>query len=149
MSRPSRSQVTVRVGSFANGSPKTQTYHWNSCKIAHMREDAKEAERPRVGRKPNPKPTSEERPVASNSQNTLSNKQAASSNTNKNGVAAKIQTSVEPVEPTLSGNAPHPDYVEKGPVITQKMYDDCNWSEIFNNSRYPKRSTRNRNPIHD
>ena len=63
VSRPSRSTITVRVGSFVNGAPRLQTYNWNLCKIAHLREDAMAAERPRLGRKPRAKaasPTSSE-----------------------------------------------------------------------------------------
>ena len=50
VSRPSRSTIKVRVGSFADGSPRILEYNWNSCKIAHLREDAVEAERPKLGR---------------------------------------------------------------------------------------------------
>ena len=57
ISRPSRrSQVEVRLGSFANGSPRLQTYNWQTCKLANMREGQAEGSRPALGRKPNPKP---------------------------------------------------------------------------------------------
>ena len=49
-SRPSRSTVEVRVGSFADSSARLQKYHWSHCKIAHLREDASAAERPGPGR---------------------------------------------------------------------------------------------------
>ena len=52
ISRPSRSQVEVRIGSYASGVPRLQTYNWESCKIAHLRADAKSASRPNLGRKP-------------------------------------------------------------------------------------------------
>ena len=48
VSRPSRSQVEVRIGSYANGLPRTSTYHWSSCKIAHMRDGATEGSRPNL-----------------------------------------------------------------------------------------------------
>ena len=54
ISRPSRSQVQVRVGSFADGSPRLLTYHRSSCKPAHMRDGALEGSRPNIGRRPNP-----------------------------------------------------------------------------------------------
>ena len=56
VSRPSRSQVEVRVGSFASGAPRLQTYSWSSCKVAHLRQGQPEGSRPALGRKPNPKP---------------------------------------------------------------------------------------------
>ena len=52
VNRPSRSQVTVKVGCYADGSERRQTFHWTSCKIAHMRSGAVEASRPQLGRKP-------------------------------------------------------------------------------------------------
>ena len=36
VSRPSRSTVTVRIGSYVNGAPRLQTYNWNCLKIAHL-----------------------------------------------------------------------------------------------------------------
>ena len=33
VSRPSRSTITVRIGSFIDGKPRLQTYNWNLCKI--------------------------------------------------------------------------------------------------------------------
>ena len=52
VSRPSRSTIQVRIGSFADGTPRLQEYNWNSCKIAHLREGAQPSERPRLGRPP-------------------------------------------------------------------------------------------------
>ena len=51
VSRPSRSTVEVRIGSFVDGRPRLQTYNWQSCKIAHVREGAPEGQRPTLGRK--------------------------------------------------------------------------------------------------
>ena len=56
ISRPSRSQLEVRLGSFAKGDPRLQVYHWSSCKIAHMREVATSASRPSLGRRPRVSP---------------------------------------------------------------------------------------------
>ena len=44
---------------------------------------------------------------------------------------------------TLSGERPHPRYLQLGPVITKEMYDQ--WKPEMFNSRIP-RSTRNQNP---
>ena len=73
ISRPSRSQVQVRVGSFANGSPRLLTFHWSACKPAHMRPEAVEGQRPKLGRRPAevPNPTETLRPVASTPATTL------------------------------------------------------------------------------
>ena len=58
ISRPSRTQVQVRVGSFVNGLPRLLTFNWSSCKIAHMRSEAQEGARPNLGRRPLvPEPT--------------------------------------------------------------------------------------------
>ena len=114
-SRPSRSQVEVRLGSFADGSPRLQTYNWNTCKVAHLRPDMKDASRPKLGRPhlqtpPNPKPTenlnmADESSVASNQ-----NKQAVET-------PAKIQTSLEisgdtSSRPVRSTRNPNPLYVD-------------------------------------
>merc|ERR1711994_478746 len=38
VSRPSHSQVQVRIRSYANGEPRLSTYNWRSCKVANLRE---------------------------------------------------------------------------------------------------------------
>ena len=50
VSRPSRTTVTVKEGTYVSGIPKLSTYHWETVKIAHMREGQKDAERPKRGR---------------------------------------------------------------------------------------------------
>ena len=57
ISRPSRSQIQVRLGSYANGEPRLATYHWHSCKPAYVRPDFVEGSRPKLGRRPNPTTT--------------------------------------------------------------------------------------------
>ena len=59
VNRPSRSQVEVRVGSFADGSPRLLTFNWSSCKIAHLRDDSFEASRAPLGRRSAPPPSPE------------------------------------------------------------------------------------------
>ena len=51
-SRPSRSTIQVILGYKKNGDLRLQTYHWSSAKIAHMREGALAAQRPKLGRPP-------------------------------------------------------------------------------------------------
>ena len=47
---------------------------------------------------------------------------------------------------------PHPEYLRKGPLITEKMYEDADWPKILDiptsDSSRPVRSTRNPNPIY-
>ena len=60
VSRPSRSQVTVKLGLFKDSRVRSQTYHWSSCKPAVMREGALEGQRPQLGRRKLPTKPSED-----------------------------------------------------------------------------------------
>ena len=51
-SRPSRSQVEVKIGEFKDTRPRLLTFHWSSCKPANLREGAQVASRPKLGRPP-------------------------------------------------------------------------------------------------
>ena len=108
-SRPSRSQVEVRLGSYANGNPRLAVFHWSSCKIAHMREGAEAGERPKLGRPPkNPdsNPSPDTPPFPSDVTPTLTetvNKPSAILDE-----PAKIQTG-RPVRATRN---PSPKYVD-------------------------------------
>ena len=121
-SRPSRSQVEVRVGSFADGRPRLQKFHWSHCKIAHLREDAQAVERQGPGRPRSSKP---------------------------DPVQAEDQVQAEEMDAdTLSGKPPHPDYIKKGPIVTQEMFEKLpEVLQQFENSR-PIRTTRNPNPVY-
>ena len=57
VNRPSRSQITVDIGRFKDNTPRLQTYHWSSAKVAHMREGATTGQRPQLGRRPKPSPS--------------------------------------------------------------------------------------------
>ena len=46
-------EVEIRIGSYASGAPRLQTYSWESCKVANLRPGAKSASRPNLGGKPN------------------------------------------------------------------------------------------------
>ena len=130
ISRPSRSQVQVRIGSYVSGEPRLLTYHWSSCKIAHMRKDAAVGSRPNLGRRPQPQveplqpvpnPTvisPEVRPAASNDRawvnKTPMEYQHTSSNENsKQTRGAEIQTDKTdiPLRPIRSSRNPSPKYV--------------------------------------
>ena len=51
-SRPSRSQVEVKVGLFKDDTPRLLTLNWETVKVANMRDGAPEGQRPPLGRKP-------------------------------------------------------------------------------------------------
>ena len=147
--RPSRSTIVVKIGSKKDGSPRLLTFNWASCKVAHMRDGAEVGERPKLGR-PSKSPEQSPEPIAADDLSTnssLTDKRHNAQNKNK-PKSAKIQT---PDHDTISEKAPHPDYIRRGPLITEKMFDDANWPEILNippskNTKYPTRSTRNKNP---
>ena len=125
-SRPSRSTVEVRLGSFVDGSPRLQVYNWNTCKIAHLRPDMPDAARPKLGR-----PAIRQ---AAPQQTSVTPKETENIGVvNKTLQPAKIQT-----------RKPQ----SKGPVITQEMFDKANWPEILKipTGTRPVRSSRNPNP---
>ena len=153
VARPSRSQVQVRVGSFANGSPRLLTFHWSSCKIAQMREGAAEGSRENLGRKPHPH--------RSTPGEQLSDATSFSKQTEK--LPAKNKMSTNPSAVTTSSEAlamPAKIQTSKStstwtPVFTRETFDK--WSpEVFKAagspdfvntpSGRPVRSTRNQNP---
>ena len=106
-SRPSRTQVEVRIGSYVNGTPRLQVYNWSSCKIAHLRPEATEGSRPRLGRPAttavsNSSPAPNAPPVESSP--TEENKQTSE-------LPAKIQTS-ETARAFRSTRNPKPQYVD-------------------------------------
>ena len=50
VSRPSRSTVKIKVGVHKDNSPRFEVRHWRDLKICHLPTDAKEAQRPKLGR---------------------------------------------------------------------------------------------------
>ena len=129
-SRPSRSTVEVRVGSFVDGRPRLQKFHWSHCKIAHMRPDAEAAERPGPGR-----PRTSTRPDSPKPTDDVENKSDATENKqNSTGRSRqKIQTS--------AGKSLN----SSDSIITQEMFNK--WSpDMFQTLRRSARSTRNPNP---
>ena len=154
VSRPSRSTIQVRIGSFADGTPRLQEYNWNSCKIAHLREGAPEAERPKLGRRPAPSSSTSKNPSSlaevPNATDDLNqslqpneSKQAAGKQAGQQK-GGKIQTASS--AGTRSREPPRQNN-DKGPIITREMYD--NWTPDLLGippSTRPVRSTRNPNP---
>ena len=121
VSRPSRSTVQVRIGSFVNGEPRLQTYSWQSCKIAHLRSDAQEGSRPKLGRRPNtsvkestpsetpghPVPSEQPSDTAPDSSN---NSSVPSSEPSTNSSVPSPNPSSRPVRSTRN---PCPQYTDK------------------------------------
>ena len=140
MSRPSRSQVQVRIGSFANGRPRLSTYHWHSCKIAHLRDGAVEGARPNLGRRPDP-PT--DKTLLTDA---LINKQNDSASEMEGNFAAKIQTSKQTravssnVEVSESSPPASPSAIQTSNSQVEMNY---NQNEPY---KRPVRSTRNPRP---
>ena len=142
ISRPSRSQVQVRVGSFASGLPRLLTFHWSLCKVAHLREGAPESSRPNIGRKKkNPDATAlSGSPDATGS---VGEKMEGTPSHDKNKQTespAKIQT---------PGRADFEDSSRSplGPIVTREMFNK--WTpENFPELRRSARSTRNPNPAY-
>ena len=170
-SRPSRSQVKVRVGSYANGEPRFLTLHWSSCKIAHVRQNFQEGSRPNIGRKKRdgPDPTVVQTQLTPNnfqndatdlSDRLSTNKPVDTVDTQRGKIQTAFSNSPRPTPAdsvaddtayeTMSGKRPHPAYLEKGPVITREAFDK--WSpEVFRAAgspdfTRPQRSTRNPSP---
>ena len=184
-SRPSRSTIEVELGKKKDGSLRLSTYHWSSAKVAHMREGAVVAERPKLGRPPKRPPQASPSSDTNNSE--LSNKNsseehASDSNVNttdnqqsvnnqpitadtrspsrpirarkrKRSKPAKIQTAKQAVHDPDTGRNVHPDYLNKGPLITKEMFDKwtpsivgANGQSSFSSYNRPVRSTRNVNP---
>ena len=90
--------------------------------------------------------THKNRPITSPDSSHSRNRPITEPSARPSRKTAKIQTHYE----TLSGRAPHPDYLKKGPVITRQMFDQ--WSpDTFaaagsSLSVRPVRKTRNQAP---
>ena len=131
-SRPSRSQVEVRLGSYVDGSERKQVYNWNTCKIAHLRPDMTAAARPKLGR---PSRQTTDQVDGPNSTEQSTDKPSAGCKQKEEEV-----------------NTKKPAKIQKGPLITRAMFDQ--WTpellglpETEKPDR-PVRSTRNPNPIY-
>ena len=137
-SRPSRSQVEVRLGSFVDGTPRLQTFHWNTLKVAHLRPDMTEASRPKLGR-PTTRPSKGPDPTEVAPDQTFKMADESNDATEKNKQICQPAKIQKPVN-------------NKGPVITREMFDK--WTpELLglpntteSASGRPVRSTRNPKP---
>ena len=123
------------MGSYVNGQPRLQVLNWSSCKIAHLRSDQPEGERPALGRKPKPHPNP---PTV---ENTLTSKQP-NQVADAAGLAPKsVEAADEPAKIQMESDTRE----SKKPIITREMFDK--WTpELFNLPSRPVRSTRNPQP---
>ena len=114
ISRPSRTTVVIKVGLTKSGEDRLECRHWRDLKIAHMRSDTPEAQRPKRGRpKSSPTKSSPSTTVddsseevnsevpssdASDSAPTLSSKQTSShSNSNSGGRTPRSTRNPNPI----------------------------------------------------
>ena len=137
--RPSRSTVRIKVGTFKSGEVRDLTYHWSSCKVAHLREGQQSAERPKLGR-----------PKMSHT-NTLGDKNSLVASEIEDSAGAQNESSQQPplvpdnnkregakIQTTLSTKHGPPSL----PAFNNPLANDHTESERFR----PVRKTRNANP---
>ena len=122
LKRLSRSTVRIKVGTYADGSDRYEDRFWGDLKAVKL-DNVKEEERPKLGR---PKQQSIE-------------------------IKPTIATGPPKTQPFSSSKKPHPEYIKKGPLITEKMFDSADWPKILDIPKEtpptrPIRSTRNPEP---
>ena len=130
--RLSRSTVRIKVGTYADGSTRTEDRFWGDLKAVKLSDNVIEEQRPKLGRKPK-KPSETPQPVQTSG--------PPPSQPFTNNKPSPVDTQYE----TLTGKKPHPGYLEKGPLITTEMFNKFT-PDIFEELRRPVRSTRNPNP---
>ena len=116
VSRPSRSTVQIKVGTFADGRDTLSVFHWSSCKVANMREGAEVASRPMLGRKPTDRPDPPPSPSTNNTNN-MADDAVPDSPSTKQNERAKIQNADSTDvslsrRPARSTRNPSPQYVD-------------------------------------
>ena len=115
VSRPSRSTVQLRLGSYANGVPRLQEYHWSSCKVAHLRDGAPDGQRPNLGR-PKTKPDPQQKEFSSDSTDSIDETggvdQIQEPSPQKPDSPESSQTPGCPARPVRSTRNPSPRYVD-------------------------------------
>ena len=121
VSRPSRSTIEVRIGSFANGNPRLQVYNWNTCRVAHLREGAEVGQRPQLGRPPKvPQPlpsiqpdttVPDDVPEPTEPENDATESPVVKSKQNTRGKIQNDETASNS-RPVRATRNPHPNYVD-------------------------------------
>ena len=105
--RLTRSTVRIIVGTYKNNSKRTEDRHWSDLKAIKIEGPVKEEERPKLGRKPN------------------------NSSTKAQEIPLPTKSTGPPTSQPFTGFKP--DEIKKRPplIITEKMFDDCDWKQIF------------------
>ena len=170
LERPSRSTVKIRVGQYQDGRDRVEIRHFNDLKLAHPDSMASPVSRPKLGRpatsSSDPSIATEATPVpkppnrllkttskqTSGSTGRVSTGGAADASQQHDSHATSSSGRQHPTPPPEGGKiqtakAPHPDYIKKGPLITEQMFDK--WTpELLNLPQRPVRSTRNPQPYY-
>ena len=175
-SRPSRSTIEVVLGCKKDGSLRLQKYHWSSAKIAHMREGASVAQRPKLGRPSTltSTPLAKNDLTSSQSSNVSENlsmnvqtsflgddagdtndcQQKPKQSVRPRPIRARKKTSAtnRPITVPAASSVPQPaNFQTAQPVFTNDMFrtrpaDPLSDSNEVNSQSRPVRRTRNPNP---
>ena len=142
ISRPSRSTVEVKIGVFKNGELRKSVYHWSSCKVAYLRPEAEEGQRPKLGR-PSKSP--------SNVSPSASRSEADSNSTDATNVlSGSASAGFQDGDFVNAGLPPDPQNSNSQPSSDQAAAADAglvDGSKIQTHLR-PIRSTRNPRPLY-
>ena len=135
LSRPSRSQVQAKIGLTKSGENRANTYHWSSCKVAHLREGETEAQRPMLGRRPRSGPDAGHVPVwqAPSSQ---SSGQSSTNVPNPPFASSQNQS---------GGNINNHENAAGSSAVLPPVVEPAN---IQNENSRPVRKTRNKTPAY-
>ena len=141
VSRPSRSTIEVRIGSFANGNPRLQIYNWNLCKVAHLREGAPLGQRPQLGRpsKASAPPSTPNATVSAGDPNSTDPPHVNN---------ADVTVPVKPQQTTRENSA-KPKQKSRGKIQTTEtdsLVPSPSHSEYMRQMSRPVRATRNPSP---
>ena len=105
--RLSRSTVRIIVGTYKDNSKRTEDRHWSDLKAIKIEGPVKEEERPKLGRKPN------------------------NSSTKAQDIPVPTKSTGPPPSQPFTGFKPDEIKKRPPPIITEKMFDDCDWKQIF------------------
>ena len=143
LSRPSRSRIEVKLGMFRNGSIRKAIYHWNTCKVAYLRDSQPDASRPKLGRPP-------KQPQVEPPPGFLSSPSSEDTSSNTEDVYFQY-AGLPPAAPTSRVSAPNSNDTS----FTDDYEDEVSSAgdyEVNNDAAVPPsrpvRSTRNPRPVY-
>ena len=103
LQRLSRSTVRIQVGTYADGSIRSEDRHWSDLKPIKLKSDAPVEERPKLGR-----PSKHTGPPS------------------KQPFKAENQSDSQPFTGFKTT-----EIKPKPPIITKEMFDKCDWDKVF------------------